>query len=313
MDEKHSKQRGFSLILNSLGPAFKELGRNDPLRMAGATAFFTMFALPPILFILIQFFGFFIDWKNMDSELIRGISNTLGDDGAKQVRRVLQSIRGFSEKWYVLAGGFIFLLFVATTLFAVIKGSFNQIWLVEIKERPGFFFGINLRMRSLAVIALAGLLFLADMLSGSLELIGSNRIEVFWPEGAKYIKGIYSEGMSIAVVSLWFIILFRFLADGRPTWRAALTGGILTGILFTLGKELLSYLLVKSDIGALYGASGSIVLVLLFVFYSSFILYYGACFIHIYSQKRATPVKPTHKAYTYKIQEVGEKSVKTSP
>lgn len=105
--------------------------------------------------------------------------------------------------------------------------------------------------------------------------------------------------MSVIIVAAWFILLFRFLADGRPTWKAAVIGGSLTGILYIAGKLLLRLLLVKSNIGYLYGAAGSFVLVLLFVFYSSFILYYGACFIAVYSEMKKWPIAPGGNAYKY--------------
>ncbi|RZJ79954.1 MAG: hypothetical protein EOO20_26410 [Chryseobacterium sp.] len=87
------------------------------------------------------------------------------------------------------------------------------------------------------------------------------------------------------------MILFRFLADGRPTWKASVLGGLLTGILFTAGRFILRSLLVEGNVGKLYGASGSFVLVLLFVFYTSFIIYYGASFIAVYSIKQGWPIE----------------------
>jgi membrane protein len=102
-----SKQNEFLLLTSSLLPSLALFRKNDPLRMAGATAFFTTFALPPIVFILI--FGLFIGRRKMGRELIEKISDTVGKDGAEQVRLVLRSIRGFSDSWYVIVIGLIFL------------------------------------------------------------------------------------------------------------------------------------------------------------------------------------------------------------
>jgi membrane protein len=299
-----SIRKKLSQFTVSLRSSLTELKRNDPMRMAGATAFFTTFALPPILFILIQFIGLFLDRKDAGRQLIRAVSNTLGENGAGQVRQVLRSIVGFGDAWYIIVGGFIFLLFVATTLFSVIRNSLNQIWQVRVKERPGFLFMAGLRLRSLAVIVLAGILFIVDMLSESLEVIAGKYVDDIWQGGGAYFKTALHEVTGIIIVAAWFIVLFRFLADGRPSWRAAIIGGLLTAILFTAGKLLLQFLLIESNIGKLYGASGSIVLVLLFVFYSSFILYYGASFIYIYSLKTSLPIHPIDKAVAYKIEEI---------
>lgn len=296
-------------FLQSLRPALADFRRNDPLRMAGATAFFTTFALPPIIFILIQLFGLIWGKREAGQRLIEGVSNTIGDKGTEQVRQVLRSIRGFSENWWQVIVGFIFLLFVATTLFSVIKNSLNQIWQIGVKEKPGVLFFLNLRLRSLAVIIIAGLLFFADILSESLELFAGNIVDLIWPAAGNVLKSLFHEGIGVIVYSLWFIVLFRFLGDGRPTWKAATAGGILTAVFFTAGKLLLQYLIINSSIGKLYGASGSIVLVLLFVFYSSFILYYGASFVYTYSLKKGWPIHPTGKAFQYKIEEVAKVDV----
>ncbi len=284
------------LLCSCILPSLVLLRKNDPLRMAGATAFFTTFALPPIVFILVQLFGFFIGSKNMGKGLIENIAHNLGSDGAQQVRQVIRSIRGFDDNWYVIIFGFIFLLFVATTLFIVIKNSLNQIWEITVKERPGLLFNLGTRLKSFAVILLVGILFFADLFFKSIETIAGDYFEKHFQGSSVYFKSIFGEITSVIIVSAWFILLFRFLADGKPTWRAALMGGLLTGLLFTAGRFLLHILLIDANIGQLYGASGSLVLVLLFVFYTSFILYYGAGFIEVYSAKKQWPILPVHKA-----------------
>lgn len=292
------------IFLDSLRPSLTLFTQNDPLRLAGATAFFTTFALPPIVFILARLFGFLIGQRNMGKGLMERISFTLGEEGAGQVRQVLMSIRGFSNEWYVTVFGFIFLLFVATSLFSVIKSSMNQLWQVRVKEKPGILFIVSSRLRSFAVIMLAGLLFLIDLLFESLEVIAGNYIGMIWKEGEMYFTGLISTFVSIIVVSCWFILLFRFVADARPSWKAAIVGGLLTGVLFAAGRLLLRTLLVNSNISSMYGVSGSFVLVLLFVFYSSFILYYGACFVAVYSAKKDWAIKLTDKAYSYRISKI---------
>ncbi|MGZ8559032.1 MAG: YhjD/YihY/BrkB family envelope integrity protein, partial [Chitinophagaceae bacterium] len=100
-------------------------------------------------------------------------------------------------------------------------------------------------------------------------------------------------------------VLFRYLADGRPSWRVAIAGGCLTGVLFAAGKTLLSFLIKNSNISTLYGASGSIVLVLLFVFYASFILYFGASFIKVYADYIQQPLILVNKAFRYQLKKIG--------
>ena len=304
MTENKTKANELTLLFTSLRHSFALLGKNDRMRMAGATAFFTTFALPPIVLILSQLFGLFIGRGNVGRGLIENISNTVGKEGAEQVRQVVRSIRGFDDSWYVIVFGFLFLVFVATTLFSEIKNSLNQIWKISVKEHPGLLFELSARAKSFAVILLTGILFFADIFLESLEVIAGNYIDEIWHWGSIYFKSALQQIASVIIVAAWFILLFRFLANGRPTWKASLIGGLLTGILFIAGKLLLRFLLVNSNIGDLYGAAGSFVLVLLFVFYSSFILYYGASFIAVYSEKKQWPIIPGANAYKYSIQEI---------
>ncbi len=292
-----SKQSEIQTFTRSLLPALKMLRDNDPLRMAGATAFFTTFALPPIVFILAQLFGLFIGPKNVGRGLIENIGNNLGKDGAELVRGVIRSILDFSTNPYVIVPGFLFLVFVATTLFLVIKNSLHDIWHVEIKDHPGFRFNIMTRLRSFAIILLVGLLFFANLFFKSIQGFAGDFVQEVFGGGSMVFKIVFSEITSVVIVSAWFIMLFRFLADARPPWKAVLIGGLLTGMLFTGGRFLLKTLLVDGNVGQLYGASGSMVLVLLFVFYTSFIMYYGACFVAVYAAQKGWELHAKHKAY----------------
>lgn len=280
------KQTEIHMLAGSLLPSLKLLGSNDPLRLAGATAFFTTFALPPIIFILAQLFGLLSGSKMIGRGLIENLSKTLGKQGAQQVTEVIRSIRGFSQNNYVIIPGFIFLIFVATTLFKVIKDSFEQIWELKRREKESLVANLGSRLKSFAVILLVGILFFAELLLRSIETISGDYIQKIFGGGSMSFKIVFSEVTAALIISTWFIILFHFLTQGRPRWKASIIGGVFTGILFIGGRFILKALLVKGNIGSLYGPSGAMVLILLFVFYTSFILYFGACFIKVYSDKK---------------------------
>lgn len=228
----------------------------------------------------------------------------IGKEGADQVRQVMRSIYNFSDRWYVIVFGFLFLVFVSTTLFNVIKNSLNQIWQIRVKERPGFLFAMSHRAKSFAAILLVGILFFADLLFESLEIMAADYVEGVWKGVGFYFRRILGEMASVIIVAAWFIMLFRFLADGKPSWRASLIGGVLTGFLFTVGKLVMRYLIIHGNVGQVYGPSGSFVLVLLFVFYSSFIFYYGACFIAVYSERKEWKIVPHDKAFSYRVEKM---------
>ena len=219
-----------------LGIAFKLFQKNDPLRLAGATAFFTNFALPPILLILIRLFGFFIDRKILVTRIFERLSNILDESSTAQIRQTLRNIRGMDHQWYATLISFIFFLFVATTLFAVIKNSMDQIWSIGIKEHSGFLFKLKIRARSFVIIMVAGMLFFVGILTDSIQAFIGPYINTAAPSAGRVFLSALNQVLFIGIVTTWFTVLFRFLTSGRPTWKSALRGGLLTGILFTLGK-----------------------------------------------------------------------------
>lgn len=293
----------YSLLLRD---AMSELLKNDPLRMAGATAFFTTFALPPILVILIQAFKLFSDSVSVRVELFKSLTGVIGPEAVRQLVEVLKALRKIAHSEWIAAGGFIFLLFVATTLFKIIKSSINQVWKIRRVEKQGLARGIGARLRSIAVILIAGLLLMVGVLGEGLQAVVGRYIFDFSPVLSHFISLVLNYTISISVVTMWFMIVFRFLPDARASWRIVFRGALLTALFFTLGKILLHWLLSYSNINTVYGTSAAIVLLLLFVFYSSLILYYGAAFTKLLAQRSGQPIRPLPYAIHYRLVEENE-------
>jgi membrane protein len=289
----------WQLVKNS----FRRLKRNDPLRMAGATAFFTSFALPPILVLLFQLFSIFFSRQIVGRELRELLTATLGKQGADQLRITARGLRNLAQNWYMAVIGLLFLAFVATTLFNVIRNSLNDIWNIRLK-RSEFVYDLKARARSLVIILMAGILFLASVVIDVIKVFAGDYIGKYWETGGSFFTSVFNEITGVLVVTLWFMVLFKYLANGRPSWRVTTAGGILTGILFYLGKTALASLMSNSNLGIVYGAGAAIVLILLFVFYSSFILYFGASFIKEYALLINDPIVPSGRAYLFEVHQV---------
>ena len=272
------------------------LQKNDPLRMAGATAFFTTFALPAILVILIQTLGLIFKKETISNDLLQKLSSILGRHTVQQVTQTLSGFSNLADNWFITIGGFVFLIFVATTLFVVIKSSLNQIWGIKLLAHPKISFRLRIRLRSLLVILLAGFLFVLGLMVDSIQLFLGNSLRDYLPDLMPYLIVLSNIFISVIIVSGWFIILFRFLPDGHPTWKVALIGGLFTSVFFNIGKWVLKFLLTNSNLQSLYGTSASIVLLLLFVFYSALIFYFGAAFTKVYSMKIDEPIRTSSHA-----------------
>jgi membrane protein len=291
-------------FVNILKEAFTELKKNDPLRLAGATAFFTTFAFPPITIILVQMFGVFYNPNKLGKKFFEQLSEVLGKESGSQIRRTFLGFTSLAQNWFITIGGFIFLMFVATTLFRVIKDSINQLWSIRADDEKKIGPKLQTRLISLVVIFLAGFLFLAGMIADGYQVVLTNYLYKMFPATSSFLNKVIGKLISVLVVTTWFTILFKFLTDAIPSWRVAISGAFFTGLLFTVGKMIILTMLPFKKLNSVFGASTSIVLLLLFLFYSSFILYYGACFTKAYADFIKDPILPGAHAFRYELAEI---------
>lgn len=273
--------------------------------MAGATAFFATFALPAILIILIQVFGLIVKPETIGNRFFEGLTDVIGKNTAKELKSTLENVHHLAKDWYVATGGFLFVIFVATTMFKVIKDSVNQLWEIKVMEHPGIGFQLLSRAKSFVAILLAGVLFLAFLLTeGLVAVLGKYINPAVGGTGSILVNGIVKQLISLTVVSFWFYMLFRYLPDGRFTGKVIMAGSVFTGLLFTFGKLAIAYLLSLSNMQTIYGASASFVLLLLFIFYCSFIFYFGACFTKVFAAGKNELARPGKHAARYRISNI---------
>lgn len=274
--------------------------------MAGATAFFTSFALPFILIILLQVLGLLFDRYTIRRELYQDLTDILGMKSVEQVINTLTAFRRLASNPVITMIGFLFLLLVSTTLLMVIKASINQIWRIRVHSKRRFVTILRIRLQSILIIAGTAILFLISILAEAVKAYLGKSLTLISPDMAFYFMGIVTYIFSILFVTLWFAILFRLLPDALVPWRIALTGGFVTAIFFNIGKYLLRLLLTNSNLASLYGTSASVVLVLLFVFYTSLIMYFGAAFTRVWTEHKRVPIKPRAYATGYILTSVEE-------
>ncbi|MES2478259.1 MAG: YihY/virulence factor BrkB family protein [Bacteroidota bacterium] len=290
--------------MQQFGLSAKLLSSNDPLRLAGATAFFATFALPFILIILVQILSLIFNQREISQDIFIRISSILGKKGMIQLVTTIKGFRGLVDNRWDIALGSVFMLFVATTLFRVIKNSMNQLWMIRLKPEKRLRTSLAGRFRSVVLIIFTGILFVTGGLLESLQLLFGKNINEIVPGNPIILSGFFSFLISITITSVWFGMLLHFIPDGRPHWKVSASGALLTSLLFAIGKFVLNVLLVKSNIDQIFGASGSFVLILLFVFYSSIILYFGAAFTKVWSEYVQLPIKLLPHAVFYHLTDI---------
>ncbi len=293
-------------IIEQLHISLKLLVSNDPLRLAGATAFFATFALPFILIILVQVLSTIVNRRTISSELFERMSSVLGNASMQQVVVTIRGFRGLVSTWWAITAGSIFMVFVATTLFRVIRNSFNQLWMIRVIPEQKFRISVAGRFKSLMLILFTGLLFLAGGVLESMQAIFGNYVNELVHGSAIFFNGILSFAISIFITALWFTMLLHYIPDGRPTWKVSMAGALVTSLLFAFGKFVLKRLLIDSNIDKVFGPAGAFVLVLLFVFYAAMILYYGAAFTKVWAHYVKSPIRPMPHAVFYNYTDIVE-------
>ncbi|MDJ0367021.1 YihY/virulence factor BrkB family protein [Hymenobacter sp. H14-R3] len=287
--------------------AARELAANDPLRLGAATAFFTSFALPPILIILVQLLGSVYSARGARMMLLTKLGEVIGSTATGLVAQTVHNVGHAASNRLITWLGFAFLVFIATTLFTVIQHSLNQLWHVRPRRQlSSVSVAARERLRSagvlLATAALSVLAFSADAVLSLFANFASGFDVIF----AFYAVWVLNLVVSLLILAVWCGFVFRTLSSAKVPWRAVRRGALLTAILIELGERVLSQLLVSRDLGPIYGPAASSVLVLLFVFYSAMIFYFGAAFTKVYAHHVGLDIKPKKTAVRYRLVNVEE-------
>jgi membrane protein len=264
-------------------------------RMAAALSYYTVFSLPPFLVLLITLAGTVLDPEDIQGAVLAQMKSLLGDQGALQVKEMMENAdRPGAGTGLSTILGIGALLFGATGVFLNLQTALNDAWQVEPDPKKGgvknfllkrvFSFGLILAIVFVMLVSLA--------LTAVLTALG-NYIGGGLPESVLLVLNFVA---SFAIITLLFAAMYKYLPDAKISWRDVWVGAIVTAILFDLGKFFLGFYLGKSDPGSAFGAAGSLALVLIWIYYASMIVLFGAEFTEAWSEERGAGIRPKHGA-----------------
>ena len=279
--------------------AFILLRKNDPLILASATAFFATFSLSPIIVILVSTLSLYFKSENIRRQLFSKLETTLGHQTTGEIEKIVHNFMSLESNWWITIGGFVFLLFVATTLLGIVRKAIHQVWHFKRKSSVKIRYSVKERLIGMAMLIIIGVLFLISLLLDTSVAIFRDYLQDLIPGVNAAVIRLINIIFSILVVTTWFTILFKVLPEARVSWKVAFAGGLVTGLLFSVGKFVLGLLLVESSLETIFGASASIALLLLFIFYSSLIMYYGAAFTYAFGKLINEPIRAGKYADEY--------------
>ena len=291
--------------------SFKGFQEDKVPKLSAALAYFTVFSMGPLLVVIISLCGLFLGKEAIEGKVYDEIDGFVGPDTAAQVQYIIKSasLEGKSKIAAIIGG--ITLLIGATSIFAEIQDSINGIWGLRPKPKRGWVKFLQNRVLSFSVIIGLGFLLLVSLFVSGLIDAFTKYLQTRFPDAALIIFYIGNQIITFGVIVLIFGAIFKVLPDANIMWKDVLAGAIATALLFMLGKFAISFYISKSNVGTTYGGAGSLVVLLVWVYYSSFILYFGAEFTKAYAVKYGSKIYPNHYAVTTKtvVVETGSHSV----
>ena len=282
-------------IFSLLKEAFKEWQEDEALQLGAALAYYTIFSIAPMLLVVIAVAGLVFGREAVQGQLDNQIQGLVGAQGADAIQTMVANAGRRSGGLWATLIAFATILFGATGVFTQLQTSLNHIW--NVKAKPGQGIKGMLRARAAAFGMLLGigfLLLVSLVVSAALAAAGNYLLSVF--PGAEFILQTLSFVVSLAVITVLFAMIFRFLPDVRIAWRDVWFGAAVTALLFTIGKTLIGLYLGNSSVASVYGAAGSLVVVLLWAYYSSQILFFGAELTEVWARRRGAHIVPDEHA-----------------
>jgi membrane protein len=273
---------------------FTEFGEDKVPRLGAALAYYTIFSLAPLLLIAIAIAGLTFGREAAQGEIFGQLRGVLGANSAKMVQEMVTNAAKPKQGTLAAIFGVVTLILGASGVFGQLKDALNTIWDVPKKEGGGILGLIKARFLSAAMVFGVGFLLLVSLVIDSaisaLGKFAGNRLP-----GGETLWLVLQNIVALAVVTVLFAMLFRFLPDLKIEWRDVWLGAALTSVLFVIGKFALGIYFGKSAVGSSYGAAGSLVLVLLWVYYSAQILLFGAEFTQVYARSHGSLKKEAER------------------
>ena len=288
--------------------AFNAFWDDNALKMSASLAYYTIFAIAPLLLIVVSLAGFIYGQEAAQGKIFAELNKFVGADAANQIQETIQNISHSQQSTFAIIIGIITLFVGTTGVFVEIQDSINQIWRVKAKPKTGWIKLITNRILSFSMVIGLGFLLIVSLVINGIVLALSAKLQVYFPDITIFVINAFNIILTFAVISALFGIIFKFLPDVLIDWKDVKMGAFFTAIMFMAGKFLIGLYIEKVGPGTVYGAAGSLIVILIWVYYTSAILFFGAEFTQVYSDCYGGKIKPApyavHVMQVEKVQKV---------
>ncbi|MGV3638453.1 MAG: YihY/virulence factor BrkB family protein [Flavobacteriales bacterium] len=269
---------------------------NDPMSKAATIAYYTVFSMPAVLILTIMAAATVYDEAAVRAALLGQAAKLIGPSTAVQIGEMLEQARVTETRFWAKAIGSVALAVSAGTVFASLQTALNDVWKVEARPGRAIWKYLATRLLSLALVGGFGFLLLVSLVLDTALVAFSERLTLWLSGFAAILVTVLNLLFSFGIITLVFAFLFKLLPDARVRWRNVWSGAVLTTLLFTLGKYLIGLYISYAKVGDAYGAAGAIIIILVWVYYSTVIMLFGAHFTHQHTLARSGGVAPSAHA-----------------
>lgn len=274
-----------------LQETFKQWQEDKASRIAAALAYYTVFSISPLLVITIAIAGTFFGQDTAQAEITEKLTSLVGEDGVKPILLALNNISQPKIRGLASLISIGVLILGASGIFAQLQDALNTVWKVKPQPGQGLLTFIRKRLSSfLMVLAIGFLLMLSLILSAVVATVSKYRLD-FLP-GSQILWENLDFITSLGLITFLFGLMFKYVPDVKIVWKDVFVGSVMTAILFLFGKFLLGLYLSKNSLGSAYGAAGSLIVFLAWVYYSAQIILFGAEFTQVYARMYGSKVQP---------------------
>ncbi len=294
----------FRIFWSTLTKSFTAFLGDNAIKLSASLSYYTIFSLPPLIIIIISLVGYFFGKEASQGQVYGQIAGLVGSSAAIQIQDAIKNVELSRDTPMATVIGLITLFIGATGVFSEIQDSINTIWGIKVKPKKGLIKLALNRLISFSMIVAVGFLLIVSLLVNTILDVVSTRLQHYFSHITVSVFYVLNIILVFSVITTLFAIIFKVLPDGKVNWKDALKGAAFTSILFMGGKFLISVYLSSSSLTTMYGAAGSIVIILLWVYYSSIILYFGAEFTKMYALNYGSKIVPNNYAVQVVVKEV---------
>lgn len=282
---------------------------DNGMKLSASLSYYTIFSIAPLLMIAISLAGIFFGQEAVQGKVYFQLRTLISDEAALQIQDIIKNMHNQHESFAGTAIGFVFLFIGASSVFLEIQDSMNYIWGIKAKPKKNWLRFINNRLLSFSLILGIGFILMVSLFLNALIDLVSDRLHNYFNDSLIYITYLVNVAIVLAITTLLFSVIFKVLPDAIIRWKDALVGAFVTSILFLFGRFAIGFYLGHSKVNLTYGAASAVVIILLWVYYASVILYIGAEFTKVYTLTKGNGIQPKDTAVFIIKQEVKEMPV----